>query len=155
MQRKEKKEKTRKKSSNVEGKRNKKEGMRINMAELIYPELSYKVIGILFKVYNHLGGGYQEKYYQQAIKNELLVNQIPFLEQVRTDFIYHGQALGRYYLDFIIDHKVVLELKIAPTFTQKDILQVLNYLKVSDLKLGILASLNRNNVHYKRILKGN
>jgi GxxExxY protein len=125
------------------------------MAELIYPELSYRVIGILFKVYNHLGGGYQEKYYQQAIKNELLVNQIPFLEQVRTDFIYHGQQLGRYYLDFILDHKLVLELKITPTFTQKDILQILNYLKVSDLKLGILASLNRNNVHYKRILKGN
>ena len=125
------------------------------MAELVFPELSYKIIGILYRVYNRLGGGYQEKYYQQAIKREFFVNKIPFLEQVRTDFIYHGQMLGRYYLDFIVDHKIVLELKITPSFSQKDILQILNYLKQSDLRLGILTSLNRNNIHYKRILKGN
>ena len=53
------------------------------MAEIVYPELSYIIIGILFKVYNQLGGGYQEKYYQQAIKKELFVNKIPFLEQIR------------------------------------------------------------------------
>lgn len=124
------------------------------MAELIYPELSYKIVGILFKVYNQLGGGYQEKYYQQAIKRELFVNQIPFLEQVRTDFNYNGKIIGRYYLDFIIDHKVVLEIKATPSFSTKDIMQVLNYLKQSGLQLGILASLNRNNIVYKRILKG-
>jgi len=124
------------------------------MAELIYPEMSYKLVGILFKVYNQLGGGYQEKYYQQAIKRELFVNQIPFLEQVRTDFNYNGKIIGRYYLDFIIDHKIVLEIKTTPSFSTKDIMQVLNYLKQSSLQLGILASLNRNNMIYKRILKG-
>jgi len=127
------------------------------IAELVYPELSYKIVGILFKVYNQLGGGYQEKYYQQAIKRELFCRQIPFLEQVRTDFNYEGQLIGRYYLDFIIDHidhKIVLEIKIVPTFSAKDIMQVLNYLKQTDLKLGILASLNRNNIFYKRILRG-
>jgi len=124
------------------------------MAELIYPEMSYKLIGILFKVYNQLGGGYQEKYYQQAIKRELFVNQIPFLEQVRTDFNYNGKIIGRYYLDFIVDHKIVLEIKTTPSFSTKDIMQVLNYLKQSSLQLGILASLNRNNMIYKRILRG-
>jgi len=124
------------------------------MAELIYPEMSYKLIGILFKVYNQLGGGYQEKYYQQAIKRELFVNQIPFLEQVRTDFNYNGKIIGRYYLDFIVDHKIVLEIKTTPSFSTKDIMQVLNYLKQSSLQLGILASLNRNNIIYKRILRG-
>ena len=124
------------------------------MAEIVYPELSYKLIGILFKVYNRLGGGYQEKYYQRAIKKELLTNQIPFLEQVKCDFNYNGKLIGRYYLDFIIDHKIVLEIKIVPAFSRKDIMQVLNYLKHSGLKLGILASLNRNHIFYKRILKG-
>ena len=124
------------------------------MAELIYPELSYKIVGILFKVYNQLGGGYQEKYYQKAIKRELFINDIPFLEQVRADFNYNGQLIGRYYLDFVIDHKIALEIKAAPVLLQKDIMQVLNYLKQSDLRLGILASLNRNNIYYKRILRG-
>ena len=63
--------------------------------------------------------------------------------------------IGRYYLDFIIDHKIVLEIKVTPIFSTRDIMQVLNYLKQSNLKLGILASLNRNNIYYKRILKGN
>lgn len=126
-----------------------------NIADLIFPELSYKIIGILYKVYNQMGGGYQEKYYQQAIKREFFVNKIPFLEQVKTNLNYQGQLLGRYYLDFIVDHKIVLELKVIPFFTQKDIMQVLNYLKQSHLELGILVSLNRNNIHYKRILKGN
>ena len=124
------------------------------MAELIYPELSYKIVGILYKVYNQLGGGYQEKYYQQAIKRELFLQQIPFLEQVKVNFNYNGHLIGRYYLDFIIDHKIVLEIKIIPSFSMKDIIQVLNYLKQSNLKLGILASLNRNRIIFKRILKG-
>lgn len=124
------------------------------MAEIVHKELSYRIMGILFKVYNQLGGGYQEIYYQKAIKRELLINKIPFLEQVRTDFNYNGCNVGRYYLDFIIGHKIVLELKITPIFTTKDIMQVLNYLKQTDLKLGILASLNRNQLIYKRILRG-
>lgn len=124
------------------------------MAELIYPELSYRIVGLLYKIYNRLGGGYQEKVYQQALRNELLLNELHFLEQVRTDINYGRKTIGRYYLDFIVDHKIVLELKVAPRFYAKDIMQVLNYLRSSGLELGILASLNRNNIFYKRILRG-
>ena len=124
------------------------------MTELVYPELSYKIVGILYNVYNHLGGGYQEKVYQKAINNELKINKIPFLQQVRTNINYNSRSIGEYYLDFIIDHKIVLELKISPSFSVRDIMQVLNYLKQSSLELGILASLNRNNIIYKRILRG-
>ena len=101
-----------------------------------------------------MGGGYQEKYYQRAVKRELFVNQIPFLEQVRTEFNYDGKRIGKYYMDFIIDHKIALELKTTSSFSVKDVMQVMNYLKQSGLKLGILASLNRNTIIFKRILKG-
>jgi GxxExxY protein len=124
------------------------------MSKLVHPELSYKIVGVLYKVYNQLGGGYQEKYYQQAIKRELFLSRITFLERVRTDFNYNGKIIGRYYLDFVIDHKIVLEIKATPIFSRKDIAQVLNYLRQSGLQLGILASLNRNNIFYKRILRG-
>jgi GxxExxY protein len=124
------------------------------MAEVIYPELSYKIVGILYKVYNKLGGGYQEKYYQEAVKRELFAEKIPFLEQTKVVLNYNGKVIGRYYLDFLIDHKIVLELKTTPSFSQRDIMQVLNYLKQSSIELGILASLNRNSIIYKRILKG-
>lgn len=124
------------------------------MAELLYPELSYRLVGLLYKIYNRLGGGYQEKVYQEALRRELLINQIGFLEQVKVDLFYDKQKLQRYYIDFIADHKIVIELKVTPRFTHRDIMQVLTYLKQSNLKLGILASLNRDNIQFKRILRG-
>ncbi len=124
------------------------------MANLVYPELSYKIIGVLFKIYNQMGGGYQEKYYQRVVKRECFAQNIPFLEQVRVDLVYEQKQIGNYYMDFVLDHKIVLELKIVPRFSTKDIMQVLNYLKQSGLELGILASFSRNGLFYKRILKG-
>ena len=125
-----------------------------NLENVVYPELSYKLVGLLYKVYNFLGGGYQEKYYQAAVRKELLTTNIPFLEQVKADLIYRSNVIGRYYLDFIIDHRIVLELKTAPVFAKRDIIQVLNYLKQSNLKLGVLVSFNRQNLTFKRILRG-
>ena len=86
------------------------------MSELVYPKLSYKIVGILYKVYNALGGGYQEKVYQAAVKREFIKNKIGFIEQVSVDLIYDKDKIARYRLDFIVEHKIVLELKIAPPF---------------------------------------
>ena len=124
------------------------------MAKLVHPELSYKLVGILYKIYNKLGGGYQEKVYQSALRRELTENKIGFIEQVSVDLLYEGNKINRYRLDFIIEHKIVLELKVTPRFTPRDIMQVLGYLKKSGLELGILVSLNRNAIFHKRILKG-
>lgn len=124
------------------------------MPELLHPELSYKLVGILYKVYNELGGGYQERIYQAAIRRELSKQKIIFIEEAWVDLLYDGNRLSRYRLDFIIEQKIVLELKVAPRFTPRDIMQVLGYLKQSKLELGILASLNRKNMIYRRILRG-
>lgn len=123
-------------------------------AEIIYPNLSYRIMGILFDVYHVFGSGFQEKYYYKAIKKGLDEAKIPYLEQVRTDLEIRGYDLGRFYIDFVIDNKIVLEIKSKLYFTQKDIIQVLAYLKKTGLKLGILASFTRDGVKYKRILKG-
>ena len=125
------------------------------MPELVYPELSYKIIGIMYVGYNQLGGGYQEKYYQEAVKREFKKSGLGFLEQVRMELLYDGNSLGRYYIDFVVEHKIVLELKVSPKFYQKDVMQVLGYLKQSGLKLGILVGMNRNGIIFKRILRGN
>ena len=124
------------------------------MAELVHPELSYKLVGILYKVYRKLGGGYQERIYQAAVKRELIKNKIGFIEQVNIDLIYDKNKLTRYRLDFIVEHKIVLELKVGPKFLPRDIMQVLSYLKQSHLQLGILVSFNSRDIFFKRILKG-
>jgi len=124
------------------------------MAEIVHKELSYKLIGILYDIYNNMGAGYQEKYYQKAIKMVLEKENIPFLEQVRADLEIRGVNIGRYFIDFVIDHKIVLEIKVCTNFSRRDVRQVLGYLRKSKLQLGVLASFAPGGLKFKRILKG-
>ena len=124
------------------------------MVELIHKELSYKIIGILYRIYNAMGAGFQEKYYQSAIRRVLEKEKIPYLEQVKVNINVEGTNIGRYYIDFIIDHKIVLEIKSKSFFSHKDIRQVLGYLKKSGIELGLLASFSPEGVKIKRILRG-
>jgi GxxExxY protein len=111
-------------------------------------------MGLLFKIYNELGGGYPEKVYQAAVRQELVDKNIGFLEQVEADLYYAGKKLNRFRLDFVIEHKIVLELKVCSHFRPRDYYQILGYLKQNKLDLGILASFARTGVKYKRILRG-
>lgn len=122
------------------------------MAELFYPDLSYKIVGILYEVYNKLGFGYQEKYYQRAVKLKLECSKIKFKKERMNRLEIEGKTIGRYFVDFVIDDKVVLELKIANDFYKKDINQVLGYLKATGLHLGILTIFTKDGLQYKRIV---
>lgn len=122
------------------------------MSKLIFPELSYQIMGIVFDVYNKLGHGYQEKYYQKAIAHQLKKNKIKFVQQVKTDLVFDNEIIGKYYLDFLINNKIVLELKVGDYFYQKDYEQIRSYLKTNKLQLGILALITKTGVKSKRIL---
>jgi len=123
--------------------------------EIIHKELSYKIVGILFDVYNALGYGYQEKYYQKAVAEGLRKINVQFQEQVRFDLKYSDKIIGRYFLDFLIDGKVILEIKKGNYFSKSNIEQVKGYLKAFNLKLGILVNFTSRDVKYKRILNIN
>lgn len=122
------------------------------MAELIYPELSYKIMGIIYEVFNELGHGYQEKYYQKAIALRFKKNQIDYAEQLKVDLSFDGQVIGEYFLDFLVENKIVLELKIGDYFYKKDFEQVKGYLKAKKLELGIIVLFTKQGVKSKRIL---
>lgn len=124
------------------------------MAKLIEKELSYEISGVTFEVYKTLGGGYQEKYYQRAIAKELKNRGIKFTEQLPVPLTFKGENLGRYFLDFLIEDRIVLEVKVGNKIYNRDIKQVLAYLHSTNKKLGIIALFTRNGVNIKRILKG-
>ncbi|MBU3925019.1 GxxExxY protein [Patescibacteria group bacterium] len=124
------------------------------MADLVYKELSYEIVGVLYEVYKELGGGYQEKYYQRAINLKLKKKNFRFREQICIGIKIENENIGKYFLDFLIEDKIILEIKAAPKFYARDIKQVLGYLQSTNLNLGILASFGRNGLFYKRILKG-
>jgi len=120
--------------------------------DLIYPELSYQIIGVVFDVYNKLGYGHKESIYQKAIAVSLKNAKLPFKEQVYSPVMFGEVNIGKNYLDFLIDNRMVLEIKRGNYFHKSHIDQLHNYLIVNKLKLGILVYFTPNNVHFKRIV---
>jgi len=123
--------------------------------DLIYPELSYQIVGILFEVYNQLGGGYHEKYYQRGIASEFRRCNISSQEQVYAPVIFKGEKIGNNYLDFLIENKIILEIKRGNKFSKNHIEQVLAYLKSKKLKLAIIANFGSKELKFKRIINLN
>lgn len=121
------------------------------MSDLIYPQLSYQIVGALYEVYNHLYFGHKEKIYQKALAEEFKKRKLPFEKEMYFPIKYDGKLISKYYFDFVIDNKVVVELKVANDFYQKDINQLLAYLKHRGYKLGILAVFTKEGLKFKRI----
>lgn len=120
--------------------------------KVIYKDLSYKIVGILFEVYNDLGYGFQEKYYERAIGKLLKEKSIEFENQVPFKLNFKGELLGKFYLDFLIDNKIILEIKKGDYFPKRNINQVKEYLKVTNKKLAILANFTSKGVKFIRVL---
>ena len=120
--------------------------------KIIYKELSYQIVGILFEVYNDLGYGYQEKYYERAIAKYLIVAKLEFKRQAPYKIAVKDEIIGRYYIDFTVENKIVLEIKKGNYFSKRNIDQVKGYLKATGMKLAILANFTPNGVKFFRVL---
>lgn len=126
--------------------------MNEKLPELIYPDLSYQLVGVLFDVHTELGSRYQEKYYQRAIASTLQEKGISFQQQVPVRLTMSGNPIGRYFADFVIDGKIVLEIKAVPRLVLGDHRQVDAYLKALNCKLGVLANFRSPSLKFKRIV---
>ncbi|KKS65826.1 MAG: hypothetical protein UV40_C0025G0002 [Parcubacteria group bacterium GW2011_GWA1_42_7] len=120
--------------------------------DLLYKELSYKIIGVLYDVFNELGYGYQEKYYQKAIALALKEKEIKFKEQVYIPLKFKDNIIGKYFLDFLIEDKLILEIKKGDKFHKSTITQIFAYLKSFNIKLGVIANFTKNGIKIKRII---
>ena len=120
--------------------------------DLIYPKLCYQIAGIMYDVFNQVGAGHRESVYQNALKLAFKDGNINFQEQVYVPLKYNNSTVGKYYLDFLINDKLVLEIKKDTIFRKPFINQVYSYLKAKNLKLGIIANFTREGVRFKRIV---
>jgi GxxExxY protein len=123
-----------------------------NDGKVIYKELSYKIVGILYDVYNELGYGHPEKYYYKAIEKALSNSKIKFKSQVYQKVTYKGEEIGKYFLDFLIEEKIILELKKGAYYSKKNIEQIKSYLEITKTKLAILANFTPDGVKFYRLL---
>ncbi len=124
----------------------------VHKQDLIYPELSYKLIGLAFNVFNELGFGHLEKTYQKAYAKELKEAGLAFVEQIKYAVIYKGENLGNNFLDFEVDGRVIVELKKSGFFSKNNIEQISKYLKVTNLKLALFIVFTPDGVKSKRIV---
>ena len=114
--------------------------------KVIYPELSYKITGILFEVKKELGEYAREKQYGDLIAKKLEENKLPYQREVSI-----GDSNN--ILDFIVDNKIVIELKASRFITKDNYRQIQNYLQQSQLKLGILANFREKFLKPIRVIR--
>jgi len=120
--------------------------------EGLYKDLTYKIIGVLYEVHKELGAVHKEIIYHKAVAIELDNKKIPFSEEKLIDVKYKGKRIGVYKPDFIIDDKVILEIKVAPAITNAMRDQVYYYVKGTRYKLVLLANFGTSKVGVKRLI---
>jgi GxxExxY protein len=124
-----------------------------NMPEIIYKKESFQIIGKCFEVHNNLGAGFLEIVYKDALEYEFTKAAIPYAREVEYKVNYKGIILPhKFYADFVVYDKIILEVKAISGILDKDIAQTINYLKVSGLKLGLLANFGELRMNYKRLV---
>ena len=120
--------------------------------KIILPELSYEVNGILFGVHNKLGRFLNEKQYADAVENLLKENKIKYEREKVLEQLFEGEKEGRSKVDFLIENKIIVELKSKRMLLREDYYQVRRYLEVLGLKLGILVNFRDKYLKPRRIL---
>jgi GxxExxY protein len=111
------------------------------MAELLYKEEVYAIVGAAMEVYNELGPGFLEAVYQEALGMEMSHRSIPFLPLQELVIYYKGQPLKKTYeADFVAYGKIIIEIKALDVLTTREEAQLLNYQKATGYQLGLLIN---------------
>jgi len=105
-----------------------------------HKELTEKIIKIFYQVYNTLGYGFLEKIYENAMMIEFRKAVIPAAAQSPIKVLYKNELVGEYYADILVDDKVIVEIKATRGFVPENEAQLLNYLKASDIEVGLLLN---------------
>jgi len=111
------------------------------VSDLLYKDEAYNLVGAAMEVRNKLGAGFLEPVYQEALSYELKLREIPFAEQVELPIFYKDLELSkRYIADMVAYDKIIIELKALSELTSREEAQLINYLKASRMRLGLLIN---------------
>jgi GxxExxY protein len=123
------------------------------MSEIIYENESYKIIGACIGVHKELGCGFLEAVYQESLELEFKNNNIPYEREKELKIFFKNVELSKKYIaDFICFNKIIVEIKALSKLNPEHDSQILNYLKTTGIKLGILINFGEKSLKYKRLL---
>lgn len=119
---------------------------------LLHEELTYTIRKALFNVYNTLGFGHKEHVYQKALAKEFDDMFIVYQREPKLDVSYKGLLVGNYQPDFVIDSKVIVEIKAVPILIKAFETQLMNYLKSTQFELGLLVNFGAPKLIVRRMI---
>ena len=123
------------------------------MAELLFKDESYKIIGSCMKFHSELGPGFSESVYQEALSIQFKKDEIPFEREKVLEVYFDGVILKKHFkADFVCFESIIVELKANSSIHSDNFEQTRNYLKSSKFKLGLLVNFGEKSLTYKRIL---
>ena len=121
-------------------------------SKLLHREITERIIGAAFEVHDELGYGFLERVYERALQVELIRRGSSADIEKRVQVRYKEIVVGDYDSDLIVDGCVLVELKVNPQYDRRDEAQLLNVLKATGLKVGLLINFGRTKVEYKRLV---
>ena len=121
---------------------------------LLYKDLTDRILKAAYMVHNELGCGFLEKVYQEALAIQMTEINIPFEREKHLKVFYHGKCLQCDYIaDFVVDDKVILELKAVTEMDNVFKAQTINYLKITGYKVGFLMNFGQEEFQFKRLAR--
>lgn len=115
-----------------------------------YKYLTEKIIGYSFDIFRQIGGKHPEKFYQNAMENKFIDNRINYKRENYCKLEVDGKRIGYIRMDFLIENKIVVELKVRDEIYKKDIAQILSYMRIKNIKTGLILLFTSNGVRPKR-----
>lgn len=124
------------------------------MVELKYKDITEKIIGASFEVHKFLGNGFQEVIYQRALAWEFSQSELSFSREIEQNIFYKElqEPIGTRRADFVVEGKVLVELKAVIELEDVHLAQVLNYLKAYKLEVGLLINFGSKSLTFKRLV---
>ncbi len=123
------------------------------MAEIIFKEESFKVVGVCMEIHKTLGMGLKEINYKDAMEIEFRENNIPFKREKRYQVYYKDKPLSNPYVaDFLVYESIIIEVKSATAIIDAHVTQTISYLNVSSSKLGIIINFGEKSLTWKRVV---
>jgi GxxExxY protein len=120
--------------------------------KIIYKDLSYKIVELALEVHNELGCGFLEKVYENALMILFGREGISAKQQAPADVYFQNKVVGQYFADILVDNKIILELKTVTAISDVRKAQVLNYLRATGIKLGLILNFAKPSFEYKRMV---
>jgi GxxExxY protein len=125
------------------------------MENLKHSELTGKIIKAFYTVYNTLGHGFLEKVYENAMFVELQEMDLDVAKQAPIKVFYKGQEVGEYFADLIVENSVIIELKSAENLSKANESQLLNYLKATEIEVGLLMNFGTTAEYRRKVFENN